>query len=76
MSPHRWFGAPSQPATGGRHRCVGVQINQLHDFNEILRQQLEATREERDDRRRQRAQYLMLELKVLSGLPWWKRLTG
>jgi hypothetical protein len=37
--------------------------------------QLEATREDRDCWR-QRAQHLMLELKVLSGSPWWKRLTG
>ena len=55
--------------------ALEAQINQLHDFAEVLRQQLEATREDRD-RWRQRAQHLMLELKVLSGSPWWKRLTG
>jgi prefoldin subunit 5 len=54
--------------------ALEAQINQLHDFAEVLRQQLEATREDRD-RWRQRAQHLMLELKVLSGSPWWKRLT-
>ena len=53
--------------------ALEAQINQLHDFAEVLRQQLEATREDRD-RWRQRAQHLMLELKVLSGSPWWKRL--
>jgi len=55
--------------------ALETQINQLQDFAEVLRRELDATSEDRD-RWRERAQRLMLELKVSSGLPWWKRLTG
>jgi hypothetical protein len=41
--------------------ALEAQINQLHDFAEVLRQQLEATRVD-CDRWRQRAQRLMREL--------------